>query len=1108
MPVPTLGFRLQIENQKEFFGSLEKGLQTSAAAFKLVIDKSDVSSSLNFIETEIKKHSEKILSTNQRSVKSLTKNLEENLSKYKDATGVFKEELSKKITAQKTELTSLFSSLQQKSTNLGKRVKEDITSAFDSARKSAEAVEESMKASTKSAEEAARKNQEQMDKIEQKMESIKNKASGWLSRGMGLLTAYVGFNALKTAVFDMSKRTEKLNELAIQSGTTASRIYGAAHVGAQTAGTDVKELETWMGIFYVRSEKANQAADRFAGQLALMKKAGTDFQQLGLADDFMSLAASSDKGAESLMKISKAVFAIGNQELRNKVLQNVVENTRFLGDKAPELMDQYAASAIGVAGALEKMGVRTQTVSAFLDELKDVSLESESGITKILKTYGGISSVYRVMGGDISATEAPMQKFIGRNKEMFEMLESKDAAIRGKGLARAGRFGLTKTDLEIAQAMSKGTSYEEAKKATEIKAATGGGYNDQMRTIATSTESNISRMANILDKAYNEFYHLVAPLLIKALEYINPLLAKYGSGKVMGAVAGATIIGGTATAGLGLRGITSLGKRILGLGGKAAAVTSEATEVAGAAGAVTKGASGLLGGIGSKIPLVAWAYEIGKSLLGAKNFSYSEIGSTLLTGIVPGAAKAIYNVFGKLPLQIGGWLEKKIIGTNVINQFEQEISTFFDERMQMFKDLMKGTFDFFVNLQASLVEGIQGYWTEFTTWLKDLWFKDIVKSITDCIAPLTDAISGYFNKWIDEHPKIKAIWEFGKKVVAGINETVGGVVSTAGSIASAAINPLGAIYNSGIGKGIVGDIQAIAKFGKGGLAAAGESRGDIGAVGSDSTGGASYGAFQIATKTGTMKNFMEYLSGKDKDIYSKLSGSGKSGSKGFTKEWKNIASQNPEQFLELQRSFIEKTHIAPVISAVKSNTGVNLLERSKALQEVLWSTAIQHGSGGATKIFTRALKKNPSISDSELIPEIYKIRSTQFGSSTPEVQASVMKRFANEQATALSMMGEKSNVKTAPEPAPIAPTAIASNATPKEAPGVPVTVTPPPPRANTEELSTLDVFRQMVAYLGTIAQNSQLQTQALTANASAARNQMMQGWIDKDTAVMKRQPQG
>lgn len=178
------------------------------------------------------------------------------------------------------------------------------------------------------------------------------------------------------------------------------------------------------------------------------------------------------------------------------------------------------------------------------------------------------------------------------------------------------------------------------------------------------------------------------------------------------------------------------------------------------------------------------------------------------------------------------------------------------------------------------------------------------------------------------------------------------------------------------------------------------------AVGYDSTGGTSYGKYQIATKTGTMNQFMNYLKESNPAAYQRLSAAGPadSGKNGkFAQEWKALASEGVLGTSE--HDFIKKTHFDVGMKGIKNESLQKMLQGNKALQEVMWSTSVQHGGGGASSIFNKAFKEG--MSEQDLIKAVYDSRSTKFGSSTQAVRNSVMNRFGNEEKVALAMLKDQ-----------------------------------------------------------------------------------------------------
>lgn len=186
----------------------------------------------------------------------------------------------------------------------------------------------------------------------------------------------------------------------------------------------------------------------------------------------------------------------------------------------------------------------------------------------------------------------------------------------------------------------------------------------------------------------------------------------------------------------------------------------------------------------------------------------------------------------------------------------------------------------------------------------------------------------------------------------------------------------------------------------------------VAAVGYDSVGGTSYGLYQIASKVGTMGEFLEFLDDRAPDLSRRLreAGPANTGSRDgkMPKVWQEIAAENPKRFADLQRDFIRDSHYAPASQAIKERTGLDVERQSPVLKEVLWSTAVQHGPAGAARIFAGAVesaKLSGGPFEETLVGQVYERRATQFGSSSAGVQAAVQRRFQQERALAMLMMG-------------------------------------------------------------------------------------------------------
>lgn len=151
---------------------------------------------------------------------------------------------------------------------------------------------------------------------------------------------------------------------------------------------------------------------------------------------------------------------------------------------------------------------------------------------------------------------------------------------------------------------------------------------------------------------------------------------------------------------------------------------------------------------------------------------------------------------------------------------------------------------------------------------------------------------------------------------------------------------------------------------------------------------------------------MESLKNTDKAAYSKLAGK-VPGTAAFDAAWKSVAASN-SNFGKHQHNFIQQKYYDPAVSSVRKTIGLDVTKRSQAVQDAIWSTSVQHGSGSVAKILKNA-GISPMTSDAEIIKRIYTERAAgngtkYFPSSSTAVRNSVVKRFGNEMKDALNML--------------------------------------------------------------------------------------------------------
>lgn len=202
---------------------------------------------------------------------------------------------------------------------------------------------------------------------------------------------------------------------------------------------------------------------------------------------------------------------------------------------------------------------------------------------------------------------------------------------------------------------------------------------------------------------------------------------------------------------------------------------------------------------------------------------------------------------------------------------------------------------------------------------------------------------------------------------------------------------------------VAGDLSAKFESGSNGVSA----------IGYDRVGGTSYGKYQIASKTGTMDKFLQFLKDKAPQIAEKLLGAGPAdtGSKkgAMPDIWKQLAGADPKGFEKLQHDFIQGSHYDPAAKMIFEKTGIDMNSLPAPVREVLWSTSVQHGPTGASRLIAKAIDKLAANAEgkgfpADLVKEIYGERKGQFSSSTEGVQKSVANRFQQEQNMVLSML--------------------------------------------------------------------------------------------------------
>jgi len=165
--------------------------------------------------------------------------------------------------------------------------------------------------------------------------------------------------------------------------------------------------------------------------------------------------------------------------------------------------------------------------------------------------------------------------------------------------------------------------------------------------------------------------------------------------------------------------------------------------------------------------------------------------------------------------------------------------------------------------------------------------------------------------------------------------------------------------------------------------------GDMGyqAISKDGYGGYSYGKWQISTqrkngKPSTFDFFLTYLKeNSNNNYYKDLNDAGGykaayMGTKRFTSVWRRIAGE--KNFQRIYDKFLLDTQIIPVYIRMDKNGSNNFdilttwASEDNAIQAAVKSTIIQHGQGGAYKIFQNILTRMSS--KKEFLKKLYAYR--------------------------------------------------------------------------------------------------------------------------------------
>lgn len=187
------------------------------------------------------------------------------------------------------------------------------------------------------------------------------------------------------------------------------------------------------------------------------------------------------------------------------------------------------------------------------------------------------------------------------------------------------------------------------------------------------------------------------------------------------------------------------------------------------------------------------------------------------------------------------------------------------------------------------------------------------------------------------------------------------------------------------------------------IAAKYESSFNVGAISDnpEDKGGASFGMFQLASKTGSLGTFMIWLQSENNYIYTILNNAkiadNDSYGENYKSAWRSIATNNFEEFFRVQLKFVKSQYYDQFLRICKNNGyDPGILLNYYSTRNMIFSTSIQHGPTGAYNLIS-PINKNSSLND--FITNVYDNRLNQIAKSYPvgsNIYNAVKNRYTNE----------------------------------------------------------------------------------------------------------------
>jgi len=348
-------------------------------------------------------------------------------------------------------------------------------------------------------------------------------------------------------------------------------------------------------------------------------------------------------------------------------------------------------------------------------------------------------------------------------------------------------------------------------------------------------------------------------------------------------------------------------------------------------------------------------------------------------------------------------------------------------------DAIMDVFSAIMELQGAIFDIVNAVFPGFFAGVKKTdivySFRDAIKAVVGIIASMIRIVATVIRKLSEMYRKmannetLKAFWKGLGEVVGAFGDIVLRVLGSVGKLGRALLALVAGNYKIAVqlaGEALgFGKAEASGKYNFDGdgptgvLAAEGESHSDPGEIssGKDDGGGKSYGLYQFASAWGVERTFAKWAAQNYPEI-----GKALLNSSDFDATWRELAQTRRDEFSKAQHEYASLSYYKPAADELLKR-GFDISKRSRTLQEVLWSNAVQHSSF-APDAFTDLRKQGldiNSMSDEAIIEALYKnkIKDLAWSSKSPKLRPGLFKRWREEPARALEMLRQEREYNSA-----------------------------------------------------------------------------------------------